>query len=117
MQSRENAIPRTQRQSRILQSGVLAFRLDSNGPPLVLLVSKRNSRHWGIPKGRILPHLSFSENAAKEAFEEAGIKGRVSPGSIAMFRTKKRTADRQHSQIVEGWVYLIEVTQRLLRGP
>jgi 8-oxo-dGTP pyrophosphatase MutT (NUDIX family) len=68
---------------------------------LVLLVSKRRSGKWGIPKGRVDGRLTFGEVAAKEAFEEAGIKGRVSPNSIGMFRVEKRTPSRQHSQVVE----------------
>src|SRR5215469_15060932 len=64
-----------------LQSGVLAFRRDGNGEPLVLLISKRRSKKWGIPKGRAEPHLSLHENAAKEAFEEAGVIGHIAPAS------------------------------------
>ena len=54
-----------------MKSGVLAFRREHNGETLILLISKQRSKKWGIPKGRVLPHLSFRENAAKEAFEEA----------------------------------------------
>jgi hypothetical protein len=69
--SRETTPPVPQGHSIILESGVLAFRRESNGEPLILLISKRRSKKWGIPKGRVVPHLSFHENAAKEAFEEA----------------------------------------------
>jgi 8-oxo-dGTP pyrophosphatase MutT (NUDIX family) len=101
----------------ILEAGALACRRLKSGELSILLVSKTRSGKWGIPKGRLNGRLTFAEVAAKEAFEEAGIKGRVSPGSIAMYRTKKRTPDRQHCQIVEVWIYLIEVTQRLRRWP
>jgi 8-oxo-dGTP pyrophosphatase MutT (NUDIX family) len=101
----------------ILESGALACRRLKNGELLVLLVSKRRSGKWGIPKGRVSGRLSFGEVAAKEAFEEAGIKGRVSPNSIGMFRVQKRTPSRQLSQVVEVWVYLMEVTKRLRHWP
>jgi 8-oxo-dGTP pyrophosphatase MutT (NUDIX family) len=101
----------------ILESGALACRRSKNGKLSILLVSKRRSGKWGIPKGRVNGRLTFSEVAAKEAFEEAGVRGKVSPNSIAMFRTKKRTLDRRHIRVVEVWVYLIEVTELLKRWP
>jgi hypothetical protein len=85
----------------ILEAGALACRRLKSGELPILLVSKRRSGKWGIPKGRLNGRLTFAEVAAKEAFEETGIKGRISANSIAMFRTKKRTPDRQHSEIVE----------------
>ena len=60
-----------------------------NGKPLILLVSKKRSKKWGIPKGKLNSSLSFGETAAKEAFEKVGVIGRVSPSSIGMFRAKK----------------------------
>jgi 8-oxo-dGTP pyrophosphatase MutT (NUDIX family) len=101
----------------ILEAGTLACRRLKNGELAILLVSKRRSGKWGIPKGRVNGRLTFGEVAAKEAFEEAGIRGRMSPNSIAMFRVKRRSIDRQHSRVVEVWVYLMEVTERLSRWP
>jgi hypothetical protein len=60
----------TSRKSPILQSGVLAYRSTKDGEPLVLVVSKKRSKHWGIPKGKVEAHLSFGENAAKEALRK-----------------------------------------------
>ena len=56
----------------LLEAGVLAYR-HSHGEVEILLVSKKRSKKWGIPKGRVEPHLSFGELASKEAFEEAGV--------------------------------------------
>jgi 8-oxo-dGTP pyrophosphatase MutT (NUDIX family) len=90
----------------------------SNGEPLILLISKKRSKKWGIPKGKILPHLGFPENAAKEAFEEAGVIGYISPSSVGMFRAKKRSANPLlEQQIIEVWVYLLEVTETLSDWP
>lgn len=115
--SRQAASPRPEGQSIILQSGVLAFRRESNGTPLVLLISKNRSNKWGIPKGRISGQRTFHENAAKEAFEEAGVIGHVSPSAIGMFRAEKSTADPQTKQVIEVWVYLLEVTETLADWP
>jgi 8-oxo-dGTP pyrophosphatase MutT (NUDIX family) len=103
--------------SPILEAGALACRRLKNGELLVLLVSKRRSGKWGIPKGRLNGRLTFREVAAKEAFEEAGIRGRISPNSVGMFRMKKRTPSREYSRVVEVWVYLMEVTERLHHWP
>jgi 8-oxo-dGTP pyrophosphatase MutT (NUDIX family) len=116
MQSPATAEPRLPGRP-ILEAGTLACRRRKTGELAILLVSKRRSGKWGIPKGRVNGRLSFGEVAAKEAFEEAGIRGRLSPTSIAMFRMKKRTLDRQHIRVVEVWVYLMEVTERLGRWP
>lgn len=96
----------------LLESGVLAYRREDNGDPLVLLISRRRSKKWGIPKGKLVPTLNFPENAAKEAFEEAGVIGYISPSSVGMFRARKTTSTPvpiQHT--IEVWVYLLEVAE------
>src|SRR6202012_2720115 len=101
----------------ILESGVLAFRRAPDGEPQVLLISRKRSKKWGIPKGRAEPHLNLHENAAKEAFEEAGVIGDISPSSVGMFRALKSTGDPTHKQMIEVWVYLLEVTEVLADWP
>jgi len=76
--------PPTLRGTAMLESGVLAYRRRKNGEVLILLVSKKRSKKWGIPKGRVNASLSFGETAAKEAYEEAGVMGRISPNSIGI---------------------------------
>jgi ADP-ribose pyrophosphatase YjhB (NUDIX family) len=114
---RDAAPPRSQDANAILESGVLAFRREHNGQPLVLLISKRRSKKWGIPKGRAQPHLSLHENAAKEAFEEAGVIGYIAPSSVGMFRAEKTTINPPRKQVIEVWVYLLEVTETLPDWP
>jgi 8-oxo-dGTP pyrophosphatase MutT (NUDIX family) len=43
----------------------------------VCLIRKRRSAKWGIPKGVIDPGETAAETALKEAWEEAGIAGRL----------------------------------------
>jgi 8-oxo-dGTP pyrophosphatase MutT (NUDIX family) len=117
VRSRQTAPPRPPGQVPLVEAGVLAFRYEGNGEPLVLLITKKRSKKWGIPKGRIPPHLSFPESAAKEAFEEAGVIGRVSPSAIGMFRAEKSGANPLTRQIIEVWVYLLEVTEALADWP
>lgn len=115
--SRQTAPPRAPGPAPLLESGVLAFRREGTGEPLVLLISKKRSKKWGIPKGRIPPHLSFQESAAREAFEEAGVIGGISPSPVGMFRAEKSSANLPLKQIIEVWVYLLEVTETLPRWP
>jgi 8-oxo-dGTP pyrophosphatase MutT (NUDIX family) len=103
-----------QRGTAMLESGALAYRRLGNGEIEILLVSKKRSKRWGIPKGRVNAPRSFGETAAKEAFEEAGVMGRVSPKSVGMFRAKKTTSILK---IVEVWVYVIEVDEMLDNWP
>jgi 8-oxo-dGTP pyrophosphatase MutT (NUDIX family) len=102
---------------RLLQSGALAYRRAKNGELRILLIRKRRSKEWGIPKGKAEAHLSFSENAAKEAFEEAGVRGSISPNSVGMFRATKRSPSRLSTRVIEVWIYLLEVTECLSHWP
>ena len=90
-----------------LQSGALPFRIDAQGKIRVLLVTTGPHDRWGIPKGAAEPELTLGQNAAKEAFEEAGVIGAVASCSSGMFRTTKR--DGLVERIIEVWVYLLEV--------
>jgi 8-oxo-dGTP pyrophosphatase MutT (NUDIX family) len=98
-----------------LQSGVLAFRRLPDDKPEVLLIRKNHSKNWGIPKGKVKANLSPAENAAKEAFEEAGIKGTMHPLPIGTYRAVKRVHDLKI--VIEVSVYLLEVTSIAKKWP
>jgi len=115
--TRDVAPPVSRGSAAILESGVLAFRREGSGAPLVRLIGKKRSKKWGIPKGRAEPHLSLHENAAKEAFEEAGVIGCIAPSSIGMFRAEKASHNALGKQVIEVWVYLLEVTETLPDWP
>src|SRR4051794_13671166 len=85
----------------LLEAGVLAYRRKKHGEIEMLLVSKKRSKKWGIPKGRVEPHLSFSELASKEAFEEAGVVGYISANSVGKFRARKQNTNGLFHQIIE----------------
>ena len=90
-----------------LQSGALPFRMGKGGKSEVLLVTTGPRGRWGIPKGKAEPYLTFDQNAAKEAFEEAGVIGKVSRNSSGKFRTSKGRGDAE--RVLEVWVYLLAV--------
>lgn len=117
MSSQQAAPPPSPTRPTTLELGVLAFRRESNGDARVLLITRRRSKKWGIPKGRVVPHLSFRDNAVKEAFEEAGVLGHVSPFSVGVFRAEKRRTNSPQPEVIEVWIYLLEVAETLADWP
>jgi len=74
-----------------IQSGALPWRLKrSKKKAEVLLVTGRRSGRWMIPKGWPMAGKSLADSAAQEAFEEAGIKGKIEPKPIGSFRHVKQ---------------------------
>ncbi len=55
----------------------------------VVLITARGSRRWITPKGSVEWELSAQDSAAKEALEEAGIKGQVFPEEIGTYTYEK----------------------------
>lgn len=58
------------------QSSVIPYRVQQ-GELQVLIVRSSSNRHWVVPKGIADPGLSPEDSALKEAFEEAGVRGRI----------------------------------------
>ena len=70
------------------QSGVLAVRY-AGDEPRVLLVTSSGGKRWVIPKGIVEKGHSPARSAAKEAWEEAGVTGRVSRRMLGRYRYEK----------------------------
>lgn len=60
-----------------LQVGALPYTIDADGTVRVLLITSRRSARWIAAKGWPVRGLTLAEAAAKEAFEEAGVRGVV----------------------------------------
>lgn len=63
---------------------------EQNGEMLVMLVTSRRTCRWVLPKGWAEKNLSGPELAAKEAFEEAGLVGKVAAQSVGSYTYPKR---------------------------
>jgi len=59
----------------------------------VLLITSLNSKRWIVPKGWPEAELSASENAAREAFEEAGVTGKIEAQPIGTYHYLKVKKD------------------------
>ena len=70
------------------QSAVIALR-KKGGQRRVLLITSRRRKRWVIPKGIVEPDLTPAASAAKEAWEEAGLRGRVSKKPLGRYRYDK----------------------------
>lgn len=70
------------------QSGVIPYRL-RKGSLEILLITSRKERCWIIPKGIIEHEYSARNSAAKEALEEAGVKGSVQKKLLGVYRSRK----------------------------
>jgi 8-oxo-dGTP pyrophosphatase MutT (NUDIX family) len=57
------------------QVAAVCYRRSASGIEFLLVNTDRGK--WTFPKGSIEPHLSHSEAAAKEAWEEAGAVGNI----------------------------------------
>lgn len=59
------------------QSAVIPYRIRDNGEAEFLVVGSSGKKHWVVPKGIKEPELSPQDSAAREAWEEAGVRGEV----------------------------------------
>ena len=59
----------------------------------VLLITSLSSKRWILPKGWPEPELGPADNAMREAFEEAGVTGKVSPDPIGSYHYLKGKKD------------------------
>jgi 8-oxo-dGTP pyrophosphatase MutT (NUDIX family) len=71
------------------QVGALPFRRDKGGDVQVMLVTSRGTRRWVIPKGNPIKGLKIHRSAEREAFEEAGVLGRISKKPVGRFAYEK----------------------------
>jgi 8-oxo-dGTP pyrophosphatase MutT (NUDIX family) len=74
-----------------VQYGALPYRYAKSGAPEILLVTTRQTKRWIIPKGWPIKGLKPAKSAAREAYEEAGIRGSVKMKAIGIIAYEKRS--------------------------
>ena len=97
------------------QSAALCWRMNK-GHVQILLVTSRDTGRWIIPKGWPMVGLSSAAAAAREAWEEAGVEGKVQECPIGTFVYDKlsRTAPALHCKVA---VHPLKVQALKLRYP
>src|SRR5437660_5539480 len=74
------------------QVAAVCYQISKRGLEF-LLVKTRNGR-WTFPKGSAEPVLTHAQAAALEAFEEAGVHGRIEEASFTRYVRRKRDGSR-----------------------
>ncbi len=96
------------------QVTAVCYRL-RNGNAEFLLVQTRGGR-WTFPKGNAEPGLTHAQAAALEAFEEAGVHGRMEEASFARYVRRKRRAS-QRDAMATDIVFNAHLCEVLWLGP
>ena len=71
------------------QTGALCYRVTKKRGPEILLVTSRDTGRWVIPKGWLMKGKSPAEAALREAFEEAGVEGKVQGDLVGLYSYDK----------------------------
>ena len=82
-----------------------------DGETRVILMTSRETRRWVIPKGWPMKGLKNHEAAAREAFEEAGLLGKIQKTPIGTYDYFKRMP--QSFTLCDVDVYLMKVSEQL----
>jgi phosphohistidine phosphatase len=70
------------------QAAVIAYRRVGAGVE-ICLIRRYDTRVWGIPKGLVDPGHTLEETALNEAWEEAGLMGRLVGPSVGTYDYEK----------------------------
>ena len=91
---------------------VAVFPVWTRKPGKVLVVTSRRSKSWSLAKGHVDPSLGAIESARREAFEEAGVRGRVMRKSIGSYIHRNSVGGRFQVK-----VFLMHVREELSNWP
>src|SRR5438270_2298976 len=70
------------------QVAAVCYRL--RGSQIEFLLVQTDAGRWTFPKGNAEPGLTQAQSAALEAFEEAGVHGRIEEAAFARYTRRKR---------------------------
>ena len=82
-------IPTAAKRETRTQVAVLPYRIKKKGGVEVMLMSSLDSGRWIIPKGWPMDGMRPSEAAAQEAWDEAGLRGRVHDNVLGLYSYSK----------------------------
>lgn len=75
-----------------MQYAALCYRIGKKTGALeILLITSRDTGRWVIPKGWPMPGKRAHEVTEREAYEEAGVKGKAQTAPIGAYVYQKRT--------------------------
>ena len=97
------------------QVAALPLRRAKNGAVEILLVTSRNTGRWIIPKGWPSKRIKDYKAAAREARQEAGVRGKIKPKAIGSYRYIK--PELGEGAPIDVAVYLLSVRKQWKRWP
>ena len=98
------------------QFAALPCRLALDGTREIMLLTSRGTGRWIIPKGWPIKGLKPREVAVQEAWEEAGLRGRVAGKKpVGIFHYAKQV--EQEPLLCQVHVYLLWVEEQLEDWP
>ena len=100
-----------------LQYGALPYRKSKAGGVEVLLVTSRETKRWIIPKGWPITGLSPSKAAAREAYEEAGVRGTIRTKPIGRYAYSKMLNERTIAIPCQVRVFALRVRRQRKTWP
>jgi 8-oxo-dGTP pyrophosphatase MutT (NUDIX family) len=106
--------PKTQPAER-RQVGALPFRRTLSGEIEVLLITSRETGRFIIPKGWPMKRLSDPDAAAREAYEEAGVVGKIQRKPIGDYLYWKRL--ERSFELLRVDIYALEVRKQRADWP
>jgi len=112
---KERLRPEPDREPRT-QYAALPWRTGPEGETEVLLITSRETRRWVVPKGWPIKGLKPGPSAAREAYEEAGVRGSVTSKAVGKYAYEKLLANGR-SQHVRVFVYALQVLEELDEWP
>jgi 8-oxo-dGTP pyrophosphatase MutT (NUDIX family) len=99
------------------QFGVLPYRENKKVGLEILLVSSRETGRWVVPKGWPIKGLKPAASAAREAYEEAGLRGAMRSRSLGSYLYEKRLVEKRTTVPCEVRLYSMQVTRQETTWP
>lgn len=89
------------------QFAALCYRV-RDGKIQIFLISSRGAKRWIVPKGWPMNAKTPGAAALQEAWEEAGVRGRIVGGCLGVFSYEKELEDGEKLPVV-ALLYAVEV--------
>ena len=102
--------------ARAIQFAALPYRPKGKSELEVMLITSRDTGRWIIPKGWPKNGIPPHDAAAEEAFEEAGVAGKISEQAVGSYSYKK-TMKNGNVTRCRVQVFPLRVTRQHKRWP
>lgn len=99
------------------QVAALPIKAGIDGKPQIVLVTSRETGRWVIPKGWPMRNRKNHDAAAIEAYEEAGVVGKVNKHPLGTFDYVKVMPKGRDDVDCRVAVYLLDVEKLLGKWP